>query len=155
MLELVVNDCKTLWQHSRSKPAWPSWFGERSVFRVSQGWGVGIAKSLRLLGGVGVGFLRTLGFVRSFLSTPEFQLNHLLHRTPKLGIPVEMAQFLLKLLLKQSSCCEPRFSLIASCNKIVVSQTSFTCRSRKFWKGRSRIFYLRLAGDLQKAGHFS
>ena len=33
--------------------------------------------------------------------TPEVQLDHFLHHTPKLGIPVEMVQFLLKLLLKQ------------------------------------------------------
>jgi len=53
------------------------------------------------LGGVGV--LRTLGVgvgVELKNSTPnhEVQFNHFLHRTPKLG---EMAQFLLKLLLKQ------------------------------------------------------
>ena len=34
--------------------------------------------------------------------TPDVQLDHFLHRTLKLGIPVEMVQFLLKLLLKQS-----------------------------------------------------
>jgi len=39
-------------------------------------------------------------------------LDHFLHHTPKLGIPVEMVQFLLKLLLKQISCCAPRFQLI-------------------------------------------
>jgi len=33
--------------------------------------------------------------------TPDVQLDHFLHHTPKLGIPVEMVQFLLKLLLKQ------------------------------------------------------
>jgi len=47
-------------------------------------------------------FLRTLN---CFLTpTPEVQLNHLLHRTPKLGILVvlvQMAQLILKLLLKQ------------------------------------------------------
>jgi len=37
-----------------------------------------------------------------------------------------MVQFLLKLLLKQNSCCVPRFPLIASCYKIVDSRTSFT-----------------------------
>jgi len=36
--------------------------------------------------GVGVGF---------FCPTPEVQLDHFLHHTPKLGIRVEMAQFLL------------------------------------------------------------
>jgi len=33
--------------------------------------------------------------------TPAVQLDYFLHQTPKLRIPVEMAQFLLKLLLKQ------------------------------------------------------
>ena len=33
--------------------------------------------------------------------TPDFQLDHFLHHTPKLGIPVEMVQFVLKLLSKQ------------------------------------------------------
>jgi len=51
-----------------------------------------------------------------------------------------MVQFLLKLLLKQNSCCAPRFPLIAVCYKIVGSQTSFTlCQGvgvgvAKFWK---------------------
>jgi len=48
----------------------------------------------------------------------------------------------------ENSCCVPRFPLIASCYRIVDSQTSFTLRSRrrrqKFWKGWSRTFYLRL-----------
>jgi len=44
----------------------------------------------------GVGFLRTLGV--GFFLTPEFQLDHLLHHTPNLGIPVEMVHFLLKVL---------------------------------------------------------
>jgi len=38
---------------------------------------------------------------RIFCPTPEIQINHFLHHTPKLGTPVEMIQFLLKLLLKQ------------------------------------------------------
>jgi len=33
--------------------------------------------------------------------TPEVQLNHFLHDSTQLGIPVEMVQFYLKLLLKQ------------------------------------------------------
>jgi len=58
------------------------------------------------MGGVGVGFLTTLGVgagVGFFCPTPtqDVQLDHFLHHTPKLGIPVEMIQFLLKLLLKQ------------------------------------------------------
>ena len=38
---------------------------------------------------------------RIFCPTSEIQLDHFLHYTPKLGIPVETVQFLLKLLLKQ------------------------------------------------------
>jgi len=38
---------------------------------------------------------------RIFSPTPDVQLDHFLHHTPKLGIPVEMVQFRLKLLLKQ------------------------------------------------------
>ena len=55
------------------------------------------------MGGVGVGF---------FCPTPEVQLDHILHRTLKIGNPVEIVQFLLKVLLKQISCCAPRFPLI-------------------------------------------
>ena len=46
--------------------------------------------------------------------TPDIQLNHCLCHTPKLGIPVEMVQFRLKLLLKQISCCAPQFPLIGT-----------------------------------------
>ena len=38
---------------------------------------------------------------RTFCLTPDVQLDNFLHHTPKLGIPVETVQFLLKLLLKQ------------------------------------------------------
>jgi len=53
------------------------------------------------LGGVGVGFLTTLGVGVGFFPVPDVQLDHFLHHTTKLGIPVEMVQFLLKLWLKQ------------------------------------------------------
>jgi len=50
----------------------------------------------------GVGFLTTLGVgVGFFCPTPEVLFDHVLHRIPKLGIPVEMVEFLLKVLLKQ------------------------------------------------------
>ena len=62
-----------------------------------------------------VGFLTTLRVGVGFCcptSTPDVQfgvkvgqrveVGHFLHHTPKLGIPVEMVQFLLKLFLKQS-----------------------------------------------------
>ena len=73
---------------------------------VKQGCGVGVGagvvRSRRFLGGVRVGFLTTLGAgVGFFCPTPDAQLDHLLHHTPNLGIPVEMVQFLLKLLLNQ------------------------------------------------------
>jgi len=63
----------------------------------------------------GVGFLTMLGAGVGFFCptpTPDVQLDHFLHHTPKFGIPVEMAQFRLKLVLKQISCCAPRFALI-------------------------------------------
>ena len=64
---------------------------------VKWGWvqGCGVVRSRRVLGGVGVGFFCPT-------PTPVAQLDHFLHHTPKMGIPVEMVQFLLKLLLKQS-----------------------------------------------------
>jgi len=65
-----------------------------------QGCGVGVVSSRRFLGGVG--FLTTLGVGGGFFyPTPDVQLDNFLHPAPKFGIPVEMVQFLLKLLLKQ------------------------------------------------------
>jgi len=75
----------------------------------SQGCRARVARSGTFLGGVG--FLTTLG-IRVFCLTPEVQLDQFALHTPKLGIPVEIVQFLLKLLLKQISCCAPRFLLI-------------------------------------------
>jgi len=49
---------------------------------------------------------------RIFSPTPDVQLDYFLHHTPKVEISVEMVQFLSKLLLKQISCCAPRFPLI-------------------------------------------
>ena len=70
-----------------------------NVLWMLEHWQAGL-RSRRFSGGVG--FLTTLGVgVRFFCPTPEVQLNHFLHHTPKLGIPVGMIQFLLKLLLKQ------------------------------------------------------
>jgi len=45
--------------------------------------GCGVVSSRRFLGGVG--FLTTLG-VGSFCLTPDVQLDHFLHHTPKLRI---------------------------------------------------------------------
>jgi len=45
----------------------------------------------------------------------------------------------------ENSCCVPRFPLIASCYKIVDSQTSSLCvKGSEIWKGRSWTCYLRL-----------
>ena len=46
-----------------------------------------------------------------FLSDSGCPIGSLLHHIPKLGIPFEMIQFLLKLLLKHVFCCAPRFPL--------------------------------------------
>jgi len=76
-----------------------------------------------------------------YCPTPEVQLNHFLHHTPKLGIPVEMVQFLLKLLLKQN-CCVPRFPLMSSCYKIVDRQTSKESESDILEKSKSDMLPL-------------
>ena len=61
----------------------------------------------------GAGFLKTLGVgVGLFVRLRMFNWILFLHHTLKLGITVEMVQFRLKLLLKQISCCAPRFPLI-------------------------------------------
>ena len=100
--------------------------------------------------GGGVGFLTTLGVgVGFFCPTPDVQLDHFLHHTPELGIPVEMAQFL----LEQISCSAPRFplSLTAKFHSLYVKESEILERSdseilesqsQKFWKVgvESRIF---------------
>ena len=59
-------------------------------------------RSGRFLGGFGVGFLTTLGVGVGFLCpTSEVHLDTILQHTPKLGISVEIVQFLLRFLLKQ------------------------------------------------------
>jgi len=76
------------------------------------------------------------------ISTLEVQLVHFLHHTLKLGIPVELVQFILKLLLKLISYCAPQFPLILTTANFVPFMLRVGVGSRKFWKGRSRIFYL-------------
>jgi len=49
-----------------------------------------------------------LGWSRIFLSDSGCSIGSFLHHTLRLGVPVEMVQ----LLLKQVSCCAPRFPLI-------------------------------------------
>ena len=56
-----------------------------------------------------------------------------LHHTPTLGIPVEMVQFLFKLLLKHISCCAPRFPLI-----LTAKVHSLCIKESEIWKGWSR-----------------
>jgi len=75
----------------------------------------------------GVRFLATLGVgVGFFCPTPKGQLDNFLHHILKLGFPVEMVQFLIKLVETDNSCCVPRFPLSVRCYKILDSQTSFT-----------------------------
>jgi len=61
--------------------------------------GCGVARNRRLFGGVG--FLTTLGSESDILTDSGSPNGSLLHHTPKLGIPVQLVQFLMKLLLKQ------------------------------------------------------
>jgi len=68
--------------------------------------------------GAGVGFFCST-------PTPEVQLDHFLHHTRKLGIPVEMVHFVLKLVVKQISSFAPQFPLLANFYKIVNSQSLF------------------------------
>jgi len=77
---------------------------QKYEFHQCCGAGVGVVRSRRFLGGVG--FLTTLGVgvgVGFFCPTPiaDIQLDDCFNHTLKLGIPAEMVQFLLKLLLKQ------------------------------------------------------
>ena len=81
----------------------------------------------------GVGFLTTLVVrVGFFCPTPDVQLDHFLQHIPKLGILDEMVQFLLKLLLKQISCCALRFPLLLPAK---FQSTDVKGRNQKFWKG--------------------
>jgi len=108
------------------------------------GCGVGarIVRSQRFLGRVGVRFLSTLGIgVGFFCLTLDALLDHFLHHTPNLGIPVEMVQFLLKLLLNQISCCVPQFLLIltAKFHPFQAKELEPKIMETRFW-----IFYLQL-----------
>jgi len=78
-----------------------TWIGSRLLLLPGL-----LSRNRRFLRGVEVGFLTTLAVgvgVRFVCSTPtpDVQLDHFLHHTPKLGIPIEMVEFLMKLLLKQ------------------------------------------------------
>ena len=130
------------------------------------GAGVGVLWSRRFLGGVGVRFLTRLGVgVGFFCPTPtqDAQFDHFLHHSPKLGIPIEMVQFLLKLLLNQRfRAVHHDFHCFQQPNFIPFMLRS---GSRKFWKGqsgkywtigvgsRSRIFYLRLRNPGRNSIH--
>ena len=113
----------------------------------------------KVLGGVRVGFLTTRGVGGwLFCPTPEVQLDNFLHH--KLGIPVEMVQFLLKRLLKQRILAvyhDFNWLLIATkllkakLHSLYVKQPeslSEILEGRSC--GRSRTFYLRLRNP---AGH--
>jgi len=59
-------------------------------------------------------------------------------------VPVEMVQFLSARLLKQNSCCAPRFPLIASCYKICYLQRE---EPRITWRTLSLKQQCALLGD--------
>jgi len=83
----------------------------------------------------GVGFLTTLRVaVGCFCPTADAQLDHFLHHTPKLGITVEMEQFLLKLFLRRP------FPLI-----LTTKFHSLCVKGSEILESRSLIFYLRLS----------
>jgi len=74
----------------------------KGIIHGSCAQGCGVVRSRRFLGGVGVRFLTTLGAgVGIFCPTPDVQLGFFLHHIAKMGTPLEMVQFLFKLLLKQ------------------------------------------------------
>ena len=80
----------------------------------------------------GIGFLSTLGVgVGFFCPTPQVQLDHFSHHTLKLGIPVEIVQFLLKLLFQQISCCALRFPLILKAKLQSIMKESEILESQK------------------------
>jgi len=68
-----------------------------------------------------------------FLSDSRCSIGSFFTSLLKLGIPVKMVQFLLKLLLKQISCCAPRFPLI-----LTAKFHSFNVKGSEseIWKGR-------------------
>jgi len=129
------------------------------VWLENLGCGAGVVWRRRFFGVVGDRFLTTPGVrVRFFCPTPDVQLDHFLHHIPK--IHVEMVQYLLKLLLKQSFLAvrhdfhwfyQPNFILFY----VKESESEiWKGRSRKFWKGRSwsRIFFLRLRKPVENIG---
>ena len=124
------------------KSTWVNW---------EQGCGVEVIRSRRFSGGVG--FLTTLGAgVGFFCPTSDVHLDHFLHHTPKLGILGEMVISFETFVETEISCCAPRFPLIltAKLHSLYVKESGVGnfgkvgVGSRKFWKGRSRKFYLRL-----------
>jgi len=86
---------------------------ERAV-KVKTNWGVrGMVADSRSQGvrGFRVESISNMTSGRIFCPTPEFQLDQFFHHTLKLGIPVEMAHFLSKLLLKQRLLLSTTFSI--------------------------------------------
>jgi len=96
----------------------------------SCGGGVGVVKCRSFFGWSRISN-NTGSRSRIFCPTPDVQLDHFLDHTPKLGIPVEMVQFLSKLLLKQISCCVPRFTLIltAKYHSLYVKESEILSKS--------------------------
>jgi len=135
-----------------------------------QSYGIGVVRSRRILSGAR--FLTTQGvvvklFVRLWLRKPNWIIFS--HHTPKLGIPVEMVQIFIKLLLKQRIIpVYHDFHWVLVATKFLTAKHhSFMLKSpsrqflkgrsrggsRKFWKSRSwsksRTFYLRRLSPAQ------
>jgi len=112
--------------------------------------GCGGPTNRRLFGGVW--FLTTLGvgvgyFIRLRLRKSKW-ITFASFSSPKLRIPVELVQFLMKLLLKQRILAVYHdFHWVLVATKFMVAKLfiHFVLRSRKFWKDRSwsQTFYLR------------
>jgi len=103
--------------------------------------------------GAAVGFLTTLGVESDFFVRLGYIIGSFLHHTPKLRIPVEMIQFLLKLLFNLmcttiSTDFNSQISYPFMLRSRKFGKVGVESRSQQFCKGRtrswSRIFYLRL-----------
>ena len=84
------------------------------------------------------------GWSRIFCPTPTVQLDHILHHTSKFGIPVEMVQFHMKLLLKQRILAvHHNFCCVLVATKFLTGKLhSLYVKESEILKGQT--FYLRL-----------
>jgi len=97
-------------------------YGLSKVGYSNQGCGVGVARNRRFLGGLGVGFLTTLGvgfFVR--LRQPNWIIFYITLRST--------------FLKTENSFCEPQFPLSASCYKLLTGKLrSLYVKESEIWE---------------------